>query len=109
MVSEERRCCAAGGSLHKPTHNHTHTTVLPLLPLPPRCCCCRCRCAAAALPEPVRAQHWYLHLLFTQAPELYNTPDHAGFHALQVRPLLVPRCCESGGIQSPCENLYFVW
>eukprot|EP00611_Tribonema_gayanum_P004693 TRINITY_DN138_c1_g1_i3.p1 TRINITY_DN138_c1_g1~~TRINITY_DN138_c1_g1_i3.p1 ORF type:complete len:911 (+),score=347.05 TRINITY_DN138_c1_g1_i3:45-2777(+) len=29
-------------------------------------------------------QHWYLHLLFTQAPELYNTPEHAQFHALQV-------------------------
>jgi hypothetical protein len=29
-------------------------------------------------------QHWYLDLLFTQTPEVYNTPEYAQYHALQV-------------------------
>ncbi|CAM9884551.1 unnamed protein product, partial [Phaeothamnion confervicola] len=29
-------------------------------------------------------QHWYLHLLFAQAPEMYNAPEYALFHAQQV-------------------------
>jgi hypothetical protein len=29
-------------------------------------------------------QHWYLHMLFTQAPEIYNTQEYASFHVLQV-------------------------
>jgi len=29
-------------------------------------------------------QHWYLHLLFTRAPEVYNTQEYARFHVLQV-------------------------
>ncbi|CAM9102429.1 unnamed protein product [Chrysoparadoxa australica] len=29
-------------------------------------------------------QHWYLHMLFTQCPEVYNTPEYARFHLLQV-------------------------
>jgi hypothetical protein len=29
-------------------------------------------------------QHWYLDLLFTQTPEVYNTPEYTQYHALQV-------------------------
>jgi hypothetical protein len=34
--------------------------------------------------DKLHKQHWYLDLLFTQTPEVYNTPEYSQYHALQV-------------------------